>query len=151
VGGTRSFDREDRREVLVDDPGEPSGASGLLARLGGDHEDRLAAIDDLVGGEHGLFVAGVDRRDVDRCVRVATGQHEHHARCGAHRIQLERDDPGPGPLRKAEGQVQAAFGLDEVVDVEGPAGDVGLGRIVGDRRVHVAGCRQPLSSTRSST
>ncbi len=125
---------EDRRQFLVLDHRELDGTPRLLARRGGDGEDRLAHELDEIGREQRLVVA-VGRADVVLAGDVGGGQHADDAVGRADRGQVDLDDPGMRLGRQAELDVEQPGGVGQIVDVERLAGDVAARAVVGARIV----------------
>ena len=134
IGCQRLVHGQDRRRRLGLDPGEPRGAPGRLMAFGGDQEQRLAQIMDSAVGQQGLVM------ERGRAVRVGAQivgrPGADHAGRGAHRGQVDRDQPPGGDRAQPEGQMHRVRRRRDVVHIAGLPGDVELRGIVGKGGAH---------------
>ena len=134
VGGAGGRDVDGGRQVLIRDHSLGGSGAGGGDGGGGDGEQALADIGHGVGGEQLVVVD--HRADVVLTEDVSGGQHQHHARRGAHGGQIHRRDPGMGPGADAEMDVQHPGGFRHVIDIDGRARHMARGAVVRQAGVH---------------
>ncbi len=111
----RIVDRDARPLRRDLDAGKPRGPAGGVAIARDDREQGLAVEGDVALDEHRIVAEG--GRDVVLAGNVRRGQHRDDAGRGADRGQVEQEQAAAGLRRAADGDVQRAFGLADVVDV----------------------------------
>ena len=130
----------DRRRLLGDlDLRQPRGAARGIARLGHHGEDDLAMEQDFAVGENRIIAHG--RAAVVDARNVGGGEDGDDARIFAHRVEIACDDATPGTLwRVARRDMQRAFGLAHVVDIDGAALHMKCRAVMGERQADRVGC-----------
>ena len=76
-----------------------------------------------------------DRADIVLAGNVGGGEDRDHARRGADRGQIEAGQPRMAVGGEAEGEVERAGGLRQIVDIGRRAGDMEVGAVVRQRLV----------------
>jgi hypothetical protein len=127
VGGGRLQHVGDVRQVAVLDLDPDGSTPGLVAGFGDDGKDRLAVELDLAGRKDRVVML-VRRADIVLAWNIVGREDTDHARCGFHRLEINRQDLRMSALRQAEIGVQGASGFRNIVDIFG-----------GSRHVLVAG------------
>ena len=110
-----------------------------VAGLRDDDEHRLVVKLDAVGRQNGV-IAGVDRAGIVAPGDILCREHANNAGRGAYRGKLDRFDPTACHRRAANGEMQRAFRLANVVHVDGAAANVAHRGIV--PRGHADGARR---------
>jgi hypothetical protein len=89
---------------------------------------------DACGGEDRIVVQ--HRSDIVGARNIRRGQHRHHPRRGAHRIEVHAEQL-PGRDRcAADRDVQQSLGLTDIVDEDGAARDMFRRGVVAHRAAH---------------
>jgi len=128
----RVLDRQDRRQRLEVELGEPRRASGRLDARRRDREDRLAReVHDAVGEDR---VVVEDGSDVVHAGNVGRDDRVDDAGRREYRVEVDRPQSPVGDRRDADRRVQRAPGLGKVVDVGRVPRHVQRGRVVRQRR-----------------
>ena len=145
TGALRLGDGDEGGERLGFDLRQPRGdARGAVAGRG-DDEQRLAGVEDLVLGEEPVVVE--DRADIVLAGDVGGGEDRDHARGGADRGQIEAGQPRMAVGGEAEGEVERAGRLGQIVDIARAARDMALGAVVAERLPERLAKRRQPSST----
>ena len=131
--GRRIGDGDERRARLDKGLAEPGGAAGGARAGRGDEEERLAGIEDFAVGEQAIVMD--DRADIVLAGDVAGGEDGDDAGRDPHRVEIQRDERGVAVGGVAEGEVEQAGRLGQIVDIGGGAGDVEVGAVVRQRLV----------------
>ncbi len=118
AGRQRVLDGDRRRSFRDVDAREPRGAAGRVARARDDREQRLAVEEDLLVGEQRLV--GENGRDVVLAGNVGGGQHRNDAVGRAHRGKIEPAQRAARLVGHADGDMQRALRLANVVDDRPP-------------------------------
>jgi len=131
ICGERLVDGEDRRFRGDLGPAERCRPPRSAMAGGGDEKQRLAHVMHRPVAEERLVMKRRGRA-IGEGIEIGGGQHGHHARGGPHGVEIERDQPAARDLREAEGEVQAILRHGNVVEIAGGAGDMQLGRVMGE-------------------
>ena len=129
----RVGDRDERRARLDHGLAEPGGAAGGAGAGRGDEEERLARIEDLAVGEQPVVMD--DRADIVLAGNVGGGEDGDDAGRGPHRVEIERQQGRMAFGGMAEGEVEQARRLGQIVDIGRGAGDMEVGAVVRQRLV----------------
>ena len=124
----RLLDGDDRLERLVAHLRKPRRAARALDARRGDREERLAAKFDEVGCEERLIRQ--HRPDVVDARDVGGRDDGNDAGRAAHRVEIHVEDLGVRFARHAEGGVERARRLGQIVDVARFARDVQIRAVV---------------------
>jgi hypothetical protein len=139
AGGLRVGDGDQSRARRDRGLAQPRGAAGGTGAGRRDEEEGLARVDDLVLGQQRLVMD--DRADIVFAGYVGGGQHGDDAGRGAHRVQVERKQGGMAFGGMAEGAMEQARRLRQVVDIGGGARDMEVGAVVRQWPVHLGRAR----------
>ncbi|MPL80129.1 hypothetical protein SDC9_26022 [bioreactor metagenome] len=134
----RRVERQDRRAGGIADAVLARRDAGGAVAFGDDEEHRLADVMHLALGQNGF---GQRRgRGVIGEGHVGCGQHRDHARALPHGGEIHLLDRGARLGRETEGQMQCVRRAGDVIDIARAAGDVQLGRVMGQGGADAHAC-----------
>ena len=136
VARERVLDGDARRLGLDHHGPQPGGAAGGVAGQRRDGKDRLPAKQHLAGREQRLVPQR--RGNVVAAGHIGGGDHRDDTRRGPDGGQIDRRDAAAGHRRTADGQMQQAGGLGQVIDIGRRALDVLGGAVMRQRLAHMA-------------